>query len=63
MVPFFTDRFLPTDTVGAFDESLIQVMNALRLGGVGERMLVWEAILEKDKGEDEGLVGRGSQLM
>lgn len=62
MVPFFTDRFLPTATVRAFDKSLTQVMNALRPGGVGERMLVWEAVPEKDRGEDGGLVGRGSQL-
>lgn len=53
MVPFFTDRFLPTATVGAFDKSLTQVMNALRPGGVGERMLVWEAIPE-DRGQLEG---------
>lgn len=30
-------------TVADFDKSLTQVMNALRLGEVGEGMLVWEA--------------------
>lgn len=62
MVPFFTDRFLPTVTVGDFDKSLTQVMNALRPGRVGGRMLVWEAVPEKDRGEVGGLLGRGSQV-
>lgn len=35
--------FCQAATVGDFDKSLTQVMNALWLGGVGERMLVWGA--------------------
>lgn len=41
--------FCQTGTVRVFDKSLTQVMNALRLGGVGERMLIWEAAQGKRK--------------
>lgn len=37
-------------------------MNALRLFGMGERLLAWEAVPENSKCEDGGLLGRGTQL-
>lgn len=46
--------FCQTGTVRVFDKLLTQVMNALRLGGVGERMLIWEAAQGKRRVRMQG---------
>lgn len=46
---------------GVFDKSLTQVMNALRPGGVEERMLIWEAAQGRTRVRMEGWWAEGTR--